>query len=239
MRLAIVPLRLGCVGWSVAPLGTGVGLVDRAGRLCDRVAEAPYDPSHHRFNDGRADRAGRFWVGTMNERRDVASGALYVLDAYFTLTRVLEGMMISNGLAWSPDGRTLYHTDTPTRTISAYAFDAATGAVTGKRMFARFEGETERPDGAAVDRDGCYWITFYRGGKVVRLSPRGERLQEYALPAMCPTMCAFGGQDLRTLYVTTARQTRQPDEPLHLPPSGGLLAMQVDTPGLPEPKFAG
>ena len=195
--------------------------------------------AHHRFNDGRADRSGRFWVGTMNERRDAASGALYCLDGYFALTRVLDGITISNGLAWSPDGRTLYHADTPTRTINAYAFDAADGTVSGKREFARFDGETERPDGAAVDSDGCYWIAFYRGGKIARLSPQGERLAEYVLPAMCPTMCAFGGPELRTLYVTTARQHREPDELARLPQSGGLFAMQVDTPGLPEPKFAG
>ena len=226
-------------GGFVAALRDGIWLVDRAGRLGDRMAEAPYDPSHHRFNDGRADRAGRFWVGTMNERRDAASGALYCLDAYFTLSRVLDGITISNGLAWSPDQRTLYHADTPARTISTYAFDAATGAVSGRREFAHFEDETERPDGAAVDSDGCYWTAFYRGGKVVQLSARGERLAEFPLPAMCPTMCAFGGPDLRTLYVTTARQMREADELARLPRSGGVFAMRVEVPGLPEPEFAG
>jgi sugar lactone lactonase YvrE len=226
-------------GGFVAALRDGIWLVDRDGRLGDRMAEAPYDPSHHRFNDGRADRAGRFWVGTMNERRDGATGALYSLDAYFTLACVVEGVTISNGLAWSPDGRTLYHADTPTRVINAYAFDAASGTVADKRTFARFEGETDRPDGAAVDSEGCYWIAFYRGGKIARLSPRGERLAEYPLPAMCPTMCAFGGPELRTLYVTTARQMREADELARLPRSGGIFALQVDVPGLPEPKFAG
>jgi sugar lactone lactonase YvrE len=239
MPSSIGSFALRAQGGFVAALRDGIWLIDRAGGLGDRMAEAPYDPAHHRFNDGRADRAGRFWVGSMNERRDAASGALYCLDGYFTLTQVLDGIMISNGLAWSPDGQTLYHADTPARTISAYAFDTATGGIRGKREFAHFDGETERPDGAAVDRDGCYWSAFYRGGRIVRLSPRGERLAEYALPAMCPTMCAFGGPDLCTLYVTTARQRREPDELSRLPQSGGLFAMQVDTPGLPEPKFAG
>ena len=226
-------------GGFVVALRDGIWLVDRAGRLGDRVAEAPYDPSHHRFNDGRADPAGRFWVGTMNERRDGASAALYRLDRYFTLTEMADGITISNGLAWSPDRRTLYHADTPARTISAYPFDAAAGTIGGRRVFAHFEGETERPDGAAVDSEGCYWIAFYRGGKIVRLSARGERLGEYPVPAMCPTMCAFGGPDLRTLYVTTARQMREPDELARLPQSGGIFAMQVEVPGLPEPRFAG
>jgi sugar lactone lactonase YvrE len=239
MPSSIGSFALRAQGGFVAALRDGIWLIDRAGNLRDRMAEAPYDPAHHRFNDGRADRAGRFWVGSMNERRDAASGALYCLDAYFALTQVLDDITISNGLAWSPDGRTLYHADTPARTINAYAFDAGTGGISGKREFAHFDGETERPDGAAVDRDGCYWSAFYRGGRIVRLSPRGERLAEYALPAMCPTMCAFGGPDLRTLYVTTARQRREPDELARLPQSGGLFAMQVDTPGLPEPKFGG
>jgi sugar lactone lactonase YvrE len=105
--------------------------------------------------------------------------------------------------------------------------------------FAQFEGATDRPDGAAVDREGCYWSAFYRGGKVVRLSPTGERLAEYALPSMCPTMCAFGGPEMQTLYVTSARQQRDEDELARLPQSGGIFAMKVDVPGLVEPKFAG
>jgi sugar lactone lactonase YvrE len=148
-------------------------------------------------------------------------------------------MTISNGLAWSPDGRTMYHADTPARTVRAYDFDSARGTPANGRVFAHFEGETDRPDGAAVDSEGCYWCAFYRGAKVVRLSPQGLRLTEYAVPAMCPTMCAFGGDDLRTLYVTTARQMREADELARLPESGGIFAMRVDVAGLPEPKFAG
>lgn len=239
MPSSIGSFALRAQGGFVAALRDGIWLVDRAGRLGDRMTEAPYDPLHHRFNDGRADRAGRFWAGTMNERRDAASGALYCLDRYFTLTTVLDGVTISNGLAWSPDDRTLYHADTMTRTISGYAFDAGSGAVSGKRTFAYFENERDRPDGAAVDSEGCYWTAFYRGGKLARLSPAGERLAEYAVPAMCPTMCAFGGPDLRTLYVTSARQMREPEELLRLPQSGGIFSMRTDVPGLPEPKFAG
>lgn len=226
-------------GGFVVALRDGIWLVDRAGALGNRMAEAPYDPSHHRFNDGRADRAGRFWAGTMNEQRDAASGALYCLDRYFALVRMFDGITISNGLAWSPDGRTMYHADTPTRTVNAYAFDMTGGTLGGKRTFAHFDGADERPDGAAVDSEGCYWSAFYRGGRVVRLSPRGERLAEYAITAMCPTMCAFGGPDLSTLYVTSARQRREPEELVRLPQSGGIFSMPVDVPGLPEPKFAG
>ena len=106
-------------------------------------------------------------------------------------------------------------------------------------MLVRFTAEGDRPDGAAVDRDGCYWIALYKGGKLKRIAPDGRVLSEHPVPAMCPTMCAFGGPDLKTLYVTSARQLRDADELARLPHSGGLFAMTVDVPGLPEPAFAG
>jgi sugar lactone lactonase YvrE len=106
-------------------------------------------------------------------------------------------------------------------------------------VFAQFKGETERPDGGAVDSAGNYWSAFFRGGKVVKIAPDGTLLAEYRVPAMCPTMCAFGGPDLRTLYVTSARTGRDAEELERLPLSGSVFAMKVDIPGLPEPAFAG
>jgi sugar lactone lactonase YvrE len=239
-----MPESIGCfafraTGGFVVALRDGIWLAREDGTLTQKLADAPYDPAHHRFNDGRCDAQGRFWAGTMNERRDAPTGVLVKVDSAGRLEPMLGNMTISNGLAWSPDGRTMYHADTPTRTISAYDFDPAAGTPSNGRVFARFEGETDRPDGAAVDREGCYWTTFYRGGKVVRLSRAGAVLAEYPLAAQCPTMCAFGGDDLQTLYVTTARQNRDADELARLPQSGGIFAMRVDVPGLPEPAFAG
>jgi sugar lactone lactonase YvrE len=239
-----MPESIGCFGLRaqggfIVALRGGVWLADREGRLERRIANAPYDPAHHRCNDGRVDRQGRFWVGVMNEKRDAATARLYRLDSETGLTPMLSGLLISNGLAWSPDSRTMYHADTPTRTISAFDFDPATGAISNRRVFAHFFDETDRPDGAAVDSEGCYWIAFYDGGKVMRISPRGEILAEFSLPAMCPTMCAFGDADLRTVYVTSARQRRDAEELARLPQSGGIFALRVDVPGMPEPKFAG
>jgi sugar lactone lactonase YvrE len=239
-----MPSSIGCLalresGGFVVAMRDGFWTVSAEGRPEQKRVGAPYDPAHHRFNDGRVDPQGRFWAGSMNEARDGATASLYRLDCDWQLTEVIRGVSISNGLAWSPDSRTLYHADTQVRTISAYAFDPASGGVSDRRQFARFEGATERPDGGAVDSEGCYWSAFYRGGKIVRLSPRGELLEEYAVPALCPTMCAFGGADLRTLYVTTARQARPADELEQFPQSGGLFAMRVDVPGLAEPLFCG
>lgn len=226
-------------GGFVAALRHGIWFVDAAGKLQHKVADAPYDPTYHRFNDGRADAQGRFWAGSMNEKRDASTARLYRFDVDLALIPIISGITISNGLAWSPDSLTMYHADTPTRTIKAWDFDPATGDVANMRVFARFTDETDRPDGAAVDREGCYWSALYRGGKVVRISPQGEVLAAFPLRAMCPTMCAFGGPDLRTLYVTTARQRREPEELDRLPQSGGIFAMRVDVPGMPEPRFAG
>jgi len=239
-----MPESIGCFalrrdGGFVVALRSGFWLADADGILTRKVADAPYDPAHHRFNDGRCDPRGRFLVGYMNEARDAASAALVRLDPDFTQTRLLAGMTISNGLAFSPDGRTMYHTDTPTQVVRAYAYDAASGTPSSPRVLARFTAAGDRPDGAAVDRDGCYWIALYGGGRVLRIAADGRVLAGFPVPAICPTMCAFGGPDLKTLYVTSARQRRVADELARLPQSGGLFAMPVDVPGLPEPAFAG
>jgi sugar lactone lactonase YvrE len=243
-RAMPMPSSIGCFGLRrqggfVVALRDGIWLARADGTLERKVAGAPYDPAHHRFNDGRCDPQGRLFAGTMNEKRDAPSAALYRLDHDFRLTEVLGSLTISNGLAWSPDGRTMYHADTPTRTVNAFAFDATTGTPSNRRVLAHFDDETHRPDGAAVDSEGCYWTTFYGGGSVARLSSAGTVLAAYPLPAMCPTMCAFGGADLKTLYVTSARQRRDDAELARLPQSGGIFALRVDVPGLPEPAFAG
>ena len=243
-RAIPLPESIGCFafrerGGFVMALRSGVWLADANGRLERMVVEAPYDPQHHRFNDGRCDRQGRFLAGSMNENRDASSAALYQLDANLRFRELFGNLTISNGLAWSPDGRTMYHADTPTRTLHAYDYDTQTGTPSNRREFARWTAEGDRPDGGCVDSEGCYWSAFYRGGKVVRIAPGGRVLSEIPVPAMCPTMCALGGPDLRTLFVTSARQQRPDDELARLPRSGGIFAMPVDVPGVPEPRFAG
>lgn len=223
----------------VVALRTGLYLAGPDGKVGRQIAAAPYDPATHRFNDGRCDPRGRFVVGVMNEARDANSAALYRLDADGSLHELFADIMISNGLAWSPDGRTMYHADTPTHSVRAFDYDAATGTPSRPRTFVQWSGETDRPDGGAVDSEGNYWTAFFRGGKVVQVAPSGRTLAEYPVPAMCPTMCAFGGPDLRTLYVTSARMNRDAAELARLPHSGGIFALRVAVPGLPDHAFAG
>lgn len=221
-------------GGFVVALRSGIWLCDKEGELERRVVEAPYDTTRIRFNDGRNDRQGRFVVGTMNEKRDAPDAALYRMDVDFELTTLFGDITLANGLAWSPDGRTMYHADTPTRTIRAFDYDIATGTPSRPRTFAHWDGETQRPDGGAVDSAGNYWIALYGDGTLAQIAPDGKLVACHRLPAKCPTMCAFGGSDLRTLFVTTARQKRDADELAHLPQSGSIFSMRVETPGMHE-----
>ncbi len=205
-----------------------------------RVAPPPYDPREERFNDGKADPQGRFWVGTIHERRQ-PHASLYRFGGG-RLERVAGDIANSNGLGFSPDGRTLYWADTAGHRVHAFDLSAADGSLSRRRTFAEFppkpaSGELStyggRPDGAAVDAEGAYWCALYEGGRLLRFAPDGTLLAELPLPARCPTMPCFGGPDLRTLFVTTARDKRPAEELAALPWSGRVLMLRVDVPGLP------
>jgi sugar lactone lactonase YvrE len=205
------------------------------------IEPPPYDPAHERFNDGKCDARGRFWAGTIYEPRDRAAAALYRCDRR-GLVRMAGAITTSNGLAWSPDGATLYWADTKAHAIHAMDVDQVDGSLSHQRLWRQFptrlpgqslDDYAGRPDGAAVDTEGCYWVAMYEGARVLRLSPHGDTLAELHLPVRCPTMPCFGGSDLRTLYITTARQGRPADELDAQPLAGCVLSVRVDVPGLP------
>jgi sugar lactone lactonase YvrE len=210
------------------------------------LLDAPYDPAIERFNDGKCDPQGRFWVGTIYEPRDPALAALYCYTKG-ALTKKADGITVSNGLAWSPNGRTQYWSDTKAHTVYAFDFDPATGDLHQRRSFASFAPKVAgapldeyggRPDGAAVDAEGCYWVAMFEGQRVLRLSPQGEMLREVRLPVRCPTMPCFGGAELKTLYITTASEGRPAAELAVQPWAGCVLSLRVDVPGLPANVFA-
>ena len=219
----------------------GLWRFDPATGQRSRLAGTPYQTDRDRFNDGKADPQGRLWVGTIYEPREPALAALYRW-AGGRLSRMAGAITVSNGLAWSPDGRTMYWTDTKAHTIYALDFDPQAGSLSGQRVLARFAAKTAgqdlasyggRPDGAAVDAEGGYWCAMFEGQRLLRLSPAGEVLREVGLPVRCATMPCFGGDDLRTLYVTTARENRPAAELAAQPLAGRVLRMQVEVPGLP------
>jgi sugar lactone lactonase YvrE len=205
------------------------------------LAPPPYDPAHERFNDGKADAQGRFWVGTIYEPRDPPKAALYCWSGG-DLTRRAANATVSNGLGWSPDGRTLYWSDTKAHVVYAFDADPTNGAISRQRVFAQFPLKQAghdlskyggRPDGAAVDREGAYWSAQFEGQRLLRLAPSGEVLREVRLPVRCATMPCFGDDDLKTLYVTTARENRPADELAAQPLAGCVLRLRVEVAGLP------
>lgn len=195
----------------------------------------------NRLNDGRCDPAGRFWVGSMFDPAAAkhATGSLYRVEPDGTTTVVRTGIGVPNGTAFSPDGRTMYFADTHLDVVWAYDYDIDDGAATNERVFLDFGGLPGHPDGACVDADGGYWIACVFGSAVLRVTPAGVIDRRVDLPVLKPTMPAFGGPSLSTLYVTSiggggshAADPSQPD-------AGGVFAVETGYRGLPEPTFAG
>lgn len=223
------------------------GFDPSTGRL-EAIAAAPYDPCEFRFNDGRCDAAGRFWAGAMYEPRTDARASMYCLERG-TVREAWGpaqglGVKVSNGLAFSADGRTLFQSDTPGHVIWRFDFDGATGRATRRREFARVPADRGspayggRPDGACLDREGFYWSAQYEGGRVLRFTPDGAVDAVLRVPARRPTMIAFGGPDLATLFVTTAREGAGEAELAEFPHAGGLFALATGHAGWPEPDYA-
>ena len=239
-----------CEPCSAAPmLGGTLLLAMRDGLWCfdpqsgrrALLADPPYDMTRERFNDGKADAQGRFWVGTVYEPREPALAALYRW-ADGRLERMAGDVTVSNGLAWSLDGRRMYWSDTKTHRIDQLDADPSDGSLSNRRPFALFPVKAPnqpldtyggRPDGAAMDSEGCYWSAMFEGQRLLRLSPEGRVLRELRLPVRCATMPCFGDADLKTLYVTTAREKRPADELAAQPWAGCVLRIRVDVAGLP------
>lgn len=235
--------HIGCFGLReeggfVAALRSGVSLLDAKGKVTQRVADNPSDAARARFNDGGVDRQGRFWCGNLWEPGDRNGAVLCRLDKNLTLTVQADDIKISNGLAFSPDGRWMYHTDTPNGLLYRYPMDE-NGEIGEREIVRRFTEEAGgMPDGAAVDSEGFYWAAMFDGSRVIRLDPTsGEIVDEIPLPVRWPTMVAFGGADLKTLYITSSREDRTEEELAQYPQSGDLFAVRVDVAGLPEPLF--
>jgi sugar lactone lactonase YvrE len=233
-------------GWVMA-LRSGVYRAHQWGGELTLLVAAPYDTSKLRFNDGKCDPAGNFWSGTMYEPRDQAAGVLYALQDGHRLLAKADQATVANGLAWSPNAKTLYWSDTGAHCIRAWDFDADTLQMTHERVFAQFPTKPQnwsygssvagsyvgRHDGAAVDAEGFYYAAMYEGHRLAKMAPDGRCVAFIETPVQCPTMPCFGGEDLRTLFITTSAHGRSAAELQALPNSGCVFAMRVETPGLP------
>ena len=219
-------------GGFIVGLKTGLHSFDpHTGKFVPRHAVEPHRPGN-RLNDACVDAEGHLWFGSMDDGEEIASGCLYRL--MHDGPRAMDhGYVITNGPAFSPDGRTLYHTDTLARVI--YAFDwRGDGTLANKRIFARIEDGAGYPDGPTVDSQGCLWTGLFGGWRARRYAPTGDLLTEVRFPCANVTKIAFGGTDLRTAYATTARKGLDAQARAEQPLAGSLFRFVVDVPGLPQ-----
>ena len=195
------------------------------------------EPGNNRFNDGKCDPAGRFLAGTMNMDEKTPSGALYSFDGG-TATKLLDDIRISNGLAWSPDYKTFYYIDTPTREVKAFDHDLSTGQIANPRVAITVPESLGWPDGMTSDTEGNLWIAMWGGAKLTRWNPQTrELLEQIPLPAKNITSCAFGGKNLNEIYITSARMGLEDAELSAYRHSGSLMRLKTKVRGMPTFEF--
>jgi sugar lactone lactonase YvrE len=225
-------------GGFVAGSENGFAFVDPEAGRYELHANPEPERETNRFNDGKLDRDGRFWAGTMDDEEGMASGALYRLGADREWRRVDDDYRVTNGPAFSPGGRVMYHNDSALRTIYAFDLDEI-GEASNKRVFAHFTAPHGYPDGMTVDGEGCLWVAFWDGWCVQRFSPDGECIDTIAVPVERPTSCAFGGPNYDHLFITSARIGLNEDALAAQPEAGGLFVVKPGVSGLPDGLYAG
>jgi sugar lactone lactonase YvrE len=240
-----MPKRIGSFGLrerggAVVALEDGVYLFDFERPSPTFLTGPERQPPGTRFNDGKVSPDGRFFAGTMDDETLTRPlGSLYRLDPDGSLHTVVEGLIVSNGLAWTADGRTMFHSDSKGKVVWAYEYDAAGGTIANRRVVARPDEGVGRPDGAAADVEGYYWSAGISAGVLNRWAPDGRLDRAIPLPCASPTMPCFGGADLRTIFVTSLRHGLSADVLAAAPLSGGIFALDVDVPGVPVGRYKG
>ncbi|AZI58842.1 SMP-30/gluconolactonase/LRE family protein [Nakamurella antarctica] len=239
MPSTIGALALRRSGGALVALRSGFTILDfETGDLAaihDPEAELP----ENLFNDGACDRAGRFWAGTVHQDETDPLGSLYRLGTDLHCTRMLSGLILANGIGWSPDNSTMYFIDSGQRRVFAFEYDLERGEMGEQRVFAEIAERDGFPDGLTVDSEGNVWVALWDGWAIRKYSPNGVLAKEISVPVPRPTSCAFGGPDLTTLYITSARDGLTPQELTQAPLSGSLFSLQTSVRGIPEPTFGG
>lgn len=237
VRTFEMPHRIGCFSFTpvpneiIAAFDIGIARYNLISAELEWLAQPEQHLKTNRFNDGRTDRLGRFWAGTMNEvsasdNKNSVLGSVYCVDLNKQCAAKISEVSISNGLCWSVDGTTMYHADSPQRTINAYDFDTQTAQLSNKRIFARTEGH-RFPDGSIVDAHDCLWNAQWGASQVIRYSADGERDLIVELPVSQPSSVAIGGPNMDWLIVTTARHSLAPERLAAEPQAGNIFIYQL------------
>jgi sugar lactone lactonase YvrE len=238
-----MPERIACFalrekGGMIIAFASGIAFYDLDTGALEWIARPEVDNSGTRFNEGKCDRKGRFWAGTMDEGLAAHTGSLYRVDADLTVHKVFGDIGISNFFVWSLENDAFFFADTLDKAIYRFDYDHASGAVKNRRKIIDTGAEVG-PDGGTIDAEGYLWNAEWDGWRLVRYTPDGAVDRVVRLPTQKPTSCMFGGADLRTLYVTTAVWDLTPEDLVDQPEAGGLFAVDVGVAGVPEPRFAG
>ncbi len=238
-----MPERIACFalrekGGLIVAFASGIALYDLDSGAIDWIARPEADKPGNRFNEGKCDRDGRFWAGTMDDSLAAHTGALYRVDADLSVHKVFSEIGISNFFVWSLENDTFFFADTLDHAIYRFDYDHASGTVSNRRKIVD-TGPEGAPDGGTIDAEGYLWNAEWDGWRLVRYAPDGTVDRVVELPVQKPTSCMFGGPDLRTLYVTSAIWDLTPEKLRDQPQAGGLFAVDVGVAGVPEPRFAG
>lgn len=225
----VVPVKN---GGALVALQNGIHKIDtKTGKLS--FISAPFTDTGLRFNDGKCDPSGRFWVGTLALDSRRRGAALYRMDGDKSIRVMVDSVSISNGIVWTKDKKTMYYNDTPTGTVQAFDYDDKTGAISNRRVVVRIPKGGGGPDGMTIDADGNLWVALWGSGTVGKFDPRtGQLLQKVIVPAPNVSSCAFGGKDLDILYITTARAWMNEEKLKQFPLSGGLFAVKPGVKGV-------
>jgi sugar lactone lactonase YvrE len=236
---------VGCVapcqsGDLIVALRSGFATLNPSNQKLTRLVNPEPHFLCNRFNDGKCDPAGHFLAGTMDDNEREASGALYRYSQNGTLKTLLTGLRISNGLTWSPDQKTFYHIDTPSRQVTTFDYDLATGDIANARAAVTIPPELGWPDGMTSDTEGMLWVAMWGGAKITRWNPNnGQLMETIPVPVLNITSCVFGGKTLTDLYITSARKGMSVEQLAKYPLSGDLFLVKTNIQGLPTFSFGG
>jgi sugar lactone lactonase YvrE len=223
----------------VITLRHGFALFNPATEELTPLAEPEAHLPENRFNDGKCDKHGRFWAGSVEFNCTLEAGSLYRLSPDRECRKMDSGYIVTNGPTWSADDKTMYHNDSARGRVYAFDFDSASGEISNKRLFLQFSEEDGSPDGMATDAEGGLWIAHWGTSKVTRHDADGKVLKTIELPCSQITSCAFGGPNFTTLYITSARNGLSEQQLEREPLAGGLFAVDIDIPGTPANRFRG